>query len=49
MIHLFETTAKLKFLFFSVKQRESMGLLEYQAMPSLRDVDHDRWLCTFII
>jgi hypothetical protein len=24
-----------------------MGLLEYQAMPSLRDVAHDGWLCTF--
>jgi hypothetical protein len=23
-----------------------MGLLEYQAMPSLRDVAHDRWLCS---
>ncbi len=32
-------------LWFS--QRESMGLLEYQAMPSLRDVAHDGWLCTF--
>jgi hypothetical protein len=26
-----------------------MGLLEYQAMPSLRDVTHDGWLCTFSI
>ncbi len=26
-------------LWFS--QRESMGLLEYQSMPSLRDVAHD--------
>jgi hypothetical protein len=24
-----------------------MGLLEYQAMPSLRDVAHDGGLCTF--
>jgi hypothetical protein len=24
-----------------------MGLLEYRAMPSLRDVAHDGWLCTF--
>jgi hypothetical protein len=24
-----------------------MGLLEYQAMPSLRDVAHDGVLCTF--
>jgi hypothetical protein len=24
-----------------------MGLLEYQAMPSLRDVAHYEWLCTF--
>ncbi len=30
-------------------QRESMALLEYQAMPSLRDVAHVGWLCTFII
>ncbi len=32
-------------------QREGMGLLEYQAMPSLRDIAHDGWLCkcTFII
>ncbi len=22
-----------------------MGLLDYQAMPSLRDVAHDEWLC----
>jgi hypothetical protein len=26
-----------------------MGLLEYQAMPSMRDVDHDGILCTFTI
>jgi len=31
----------------SVNQREGMGLLEYQTMPSLRDVAHDRVLCTF--
>jgi hypothetical protein len=29
------------------KQKESMGLLEYQAMPSLCDVAHDVVLCTF--
>ncbi len=28
-------------------QREDMGLLEYQPMPSLRDVAHDGVLCTF--
>ncbi len=28
-------------------QREGMGLLEYQAMPSFRDVDHDCVLSTF--
>jgi hypothetical protein len=28
--------------------REGMGVLEYQAMPSLRDVAHDSVLCTFI-
>jgi hypothetical protein len=26
-----------------------MGLLEYQAMPSLRDVAHDGWLRTFTV
>jgi hypothetical protein len=25
-----------------------MGLLEYHAMPSLWEVAHDGWLCTFI-
>jgi hypothetical protein len=30
-------------------QREGMGRLEYQAMPSLREVAHDGWLCTFTI
>ncbi len=29
-------------------QREGMDLLEYQAMPFLRDVAHDGVLCTFI-
>jgi hypothetical protein len=24
-----------------------MGLIEYQAMPSFRDVAHNGWLCTF--
>ncbi len=28
-------------------QREGMALLEYQAMPSLRNLAHDGWLCTF--
>jgi hypothetical protein len=28
-------------------KREVMGLLEYQAMPSLRDVAHGGVLCTF--
>ncbi len=28
-------------------QREGMGLLEYQAMPSLRVVTHDGVMCTF--
>jgi len=27
-------------------QREGTGLLEYQAMPSLRDVAHVGWSCT---
>ncbi len=26
-----------------------MSLLEFQTMPSLRDVAHDGWLCTFTI
>ncbi len=30
-------------------QREGLDLLEYQAMPSLRDVAHEGWLCTFTI
>ncbi len=30
-------------------QREGMGQLEYQAMPSFREVAHDGWLCTFTI
>jgi hypothetical protein len=30
-------------------QREGMDLLVYQAMPSLRDVAYDGWLCTFTI
>ena len=30
-------------------QRGGMGILEYQAMPSLRDVAHDGWLCAFTI
>ncbi len=34
-------------LWDSVHQRESMGLLDYQAMPSLRDVPHVGVLCTF--
>jgi hypothetical protein len=30
-------------------QRESMSVLEYQTMPSLREVAHDGVLCTFSI
>jgi hypothetical protein len=33
-------------LLYCMYQREGMGLLEYQAMPSLRDVAHDGVLCT---
>jgi hypothetical protein len=29
------------------EQKEGEGLLEYQAMPSLRGVAYDGWLCTF--
>ncbi len=31
------------------KQREDMGLLEHQAMHSLREAANDGWLCTFIM
>ncbi len=30
-------------------QREGMGLLEYQTMPSLREVAHGGWFFTFTI
>jgi hypothetical protein len=33
----------------SLDQREAMGLLEHQAMPSFRDVAHDGVLCTFSV
>jgi hypothetical protein len=33
----------------SEHKREGMGLLEYQALPFLRYVAHDGWLCTFTI
>jgi hypothetical protein len=29
------------------QQREGMGLIEYQVMPSLHDIARDGWLCTF--
>ncbi len=32
----------------AVTQREGMGLLVYQAMPSLRGIAHDGWLCTYV-
>jgi hypothetical protein len=32
----------------AVIQSEGMGLPQYQAMPSLRDVAHDGWLCTYV-
>ncbi|MFN9906597.1 MAG: hypothetical protein ACK56F_10795, partial [bacterium] len=35
----------MRVLLCSCVQREGMGLLEYQAMPSLRDVAHDGVLC----
>ncbi len=31
----------------TLQQRDAMGLLEYQAMYSLRNVAHDDVLCTF--
>jgi hypothetical protein len=33
--------------FYGPEQKEGMGLLEYQAMPSLRDAAHGGVLCTF--
>ncbi len=33
----------------AVTQREGMGLLEYQAMPSLRELAHDGCLCTYLL
>ncbi len=33
--------------FGALVQKEGMGLQEHQAMPSLRDVAHDGWLCKF--
>jgi hypothetical protein len=33
----------------AVTQSEGKGLLEYQAMPFLRDVAHGGWLCTYIL
>jgi hypothetical protein len=33
--------------FGAIVQKEGMGLQEHQAMPSLRDVAHDGWLCKF--
>ncbi len=32
----------------SLSQREGLGILEYQAMPSLRDIDQDGWLCSLL-
>jgi hypothetical protein len=43
-------THRLFFLYFTdcrLDQRESMGLLEYQALPSLHDIAHDGVLFTF--
>ena len=43
-------THRLFFLYFTdcrLDQREGMGVLEYQALPSLRDVAHEGVLCTF--
>jgi hypothetical protein len=38
------------FKIVSHNQREDMGLLvEYKDMPSLRDVAHGGWLCTFTL
>ncbi len=34
---------------YPCSQKRHIGLLKYQAMPSLRDVAYDGWLCTFTI
>ncbi len=34
-------------LYYCHSQREGMGLLEYQTMPSLREIAHNGWLCIF--
>jgi hypothetical protein len=37
------------FLVFRTRETGHGCLLEYQAMPSLRDIAHDGWLCTFTV
>ncbi len=32
-----------------ITREKALGLLEYQAMPSFRDVAHNGWLCTLIV
>ncbi len=46
---LFYSQCLTLFFHHSHKQREGMGLLEYQAMPSLCDVGHVGWLCNVYI
>jgi hypothetical protein len=40
-IHIFPLVDSVRVLLCRCAQREGMGLLEYQAMPSLRDAAHD--------
>jgi hypothetical protein len=44
-----ETGREIEMWWGGGDQREGMGLLEYQARPSLRDEAHDGWWCTFTI
>ncbi len=52
MIYQYRTLQKIRkvqnaFMATVCYQKEGMSLLEYQALPSLRDVAHDGVLCTF--
>ncbi len=46
-IYEFGIERLLIFMALYCEQKEGMGLLEYQAVPFLRNVAHDAVLCTF--
>jgi hypothetical protein len=46
---LSDTLFRFSLCKYSTNQRESLGLLEYQAIPLLHDVAHDGWLCTLTV